>query len=162
MISSRYSKHDQKLHSSLFERDLGPTPYVVCASEKYFAKHGRPSIPRDLQEHNCVLHITQKINESEWQFATDGIEYGVPVSGTFRSNFESAVLRAALRGIGIARLPKYKAAQYMIAGDISSIFDGQVQSGRVIKVYYPRSKYVPVLTRAFLECLERNYKQMHA
>lgn len=161
MISSRYSGHDQKLHSSLFERDLGPTPYVVCASENYFAKHGQPSTPHDLQKHNCVLHITQKIDAAEWQFATDGADYTVLVSGTFRSNFEAAVLRAALRGIGIARLPKYKVARYLAAGTIRSIFDGQVQSGRVIKVYYPRSKYVPVLTRAFLECLERNYKQMH-
>lgn len=161
MISSRYSGHDQKLHSSLFERDLGPTPNVICASEEYFARHGRPSTPQDLQKHNCVLHITQKVNPVEWQFVTGDTISTVAVSGSFRSNFESAVLRATLRGIGIARLPKYKVARYLAAGNMSSIFDGQVQSGRIIKVYYPRSKHVPVLTRAFLECLERSYKQMH-
>ena len=161
MISSRYSGHGQKLHSSLFDRDLGPTPYVVCATEGYFSKYGRPRTPQDLKDFNCALHITQKTNPVEWQFATDGTDYTIVVSGTFHSNFESAVLRAALRGIGIARLPKYKVARYLSAGDLSAIFDGEVQSGRMIKVYYPRSKFVPVLTRAFLECLERSYKQMH-
>jgi DNA-binding transcriptional LysR family regulator len=162
MISSRYLGHDQRLHRSLLERDLGPTPYVICASEKYFEKRGRPLTPQDLQQHNCVLHLTRKTNPGEWQFTTGGTDYTVMVAGTFCSDFESSARRAALRGIGIARLPKYKVARHLAAGKLISLFEGQVQSQRVIKVYYPRSKVVPVLTRAFLDVLDRNYKRTQA
>lgn len=159
MICSRYYGRESTFHSSLIGKDLGPTPYVVCASPTYFTKSGTPAKPPDLQKHNCLLHITQKRKPNEWQFADKDESWSVRVAGTFRSNLENAVLTAALRGVGIARLPQYSVSRDLAAGRLTAIFPGMVQSDRMVQVFYPRSKYIPRKTRAFIECLERCYRQ---
>ncbi len=159
MVCSRYYGQEGTFHSSLVGRDLGPTPYVVCASPAYFTRAGRPESPPDLQKHNCLLHITQKRKPNEWQFADKDESWTVRVAGRFRSNLENAVLTAALRGVGIARLPQYSVSRDLAAGRLTAIFPGMVQSDRMVQVFYPRSKYVPRKTRAFIECLERCYRQ---
>ena len=162
MVCSRYFGQDSTFHSSLIGRDLGPTPYVVCAAPAYFARAGIPASPRELQSHNCLMHITQKRKPNEWQFAGKEGDFTVRVAGTFRSNLENAVLMAALRALGIARLPGYTAGPELAAGHLQAIFPGEVRSDRMIKAFYPRSKYVPRKTRAFIECLEKRYQQTHA
>jgi DNA-binding transcriptional LysR family regulator len=159
MICSRYFGQDSTFHSSLIGRDLGPTSYAVCAAPAYFARAGVPGAPQELQAHNCLLHITQKRKPNEWQFAGKDADFTVRVTGSFRSDLENAVLAAALRGVGIARLPDYTASRELAAGNLQAIFPGQVRSDRVVKAFYPRSKYVPRKTRAFIECLDKRYKQ---
>lgn len=159
MICSRYYGQESTYHSSLIERDLGPTPYVVCASPAYFAKAGIPQSPPDLEGHNCLIHVTQKRKPNEWQFAAEDDAWTVRVSGTFRSTLENAVLAAALRGVGVARLPEYTVSGDIETGRLRSIFPGMVRSDRMVKIFYPRSKYVPSKTRVFIECLERRYKR---
>lgn len=159
MVCSRYYGQESAFHSSLIGRDLGPTPYVVCASPAYFTKAGKPQSPSDLQRHNCLIHITQKRKPNEWQFAAKNETWTVQVAGTFRSTLENAVLAAALRGVGIARLPQYTVSSDLKAGRLRAIFSGMVRSDRMVKIFYPRSKYVPSKTRAFIECLETRYKQ---
>ena len=51
---------------------------------------------------------------------------------------------------------------FKLAGHLQAIFPGEVRSDRMIKAFYPRSKYVPRKTRAFIECLEKRYQQTHA
>jgi DNA-binding transcriptional LysR family regulator len=159
MVCSRYFGQDDAFHASLIGRDLGPTPYVVCAAPAYFARAGQPAAPQDLAAHNCLVHITQKRKPNEWQFVGKDGDFTVRVSGTFRSNLENAVLAAALRGVGIARLPEYTVGRELAAGHLRAVFQGVVQSDRMVKAFYPRSKYVPRKTRAFIECLEKRYKQ---
>jgi DNA-binding transcriptional LysR family regulator len=159
MVCSRYSGHDGMFHTSLLSRDIGPTPYVICAAPQYFGQHGIPDAPQALQQHNCLIHVTQKRNPNEWQFVSGNKIRKIPVSGSFRSNLENAVLLAALQGLGIARLPKYSVVRELASGALKAIFDGEVQSDRVVKAFYPRSKYVPDKTRIFLDVVEQRYKQ---
>jgi DNA-binding transcriptional LysR family regulator len=159
MVCSRYFGRDSMFHTSLVSRDIGPTPYVICASPRYFDRHGTPAVPEDLQGHNCLTHVTQKRNSGEWQFSRGGDIRTVRVTGSFRSNLENAVLVATVQGLGIARLPLYSVANELAAGNLIAIFQGEVRSDRVIKALYPRSKYVPRKTRVFLEFVERRYKQ---
>jgi DNA-binding transcriptional LysR family regulator len=162
MISSRDLVKETSLNSGLVSRDLGAVPYVICASPKYLSQLGVPETPHELSKHNCLIHLTQK-NASDWEFSgANGSSYSVCVTGSFRSNLESAVLRAAAAGAGIARLPEYTARREISAGGLQSIFQSNVTSDRVIKAFFPKSKYLPTKVRAFLDFLQKRMREMPA
>ena len=162
VVGSRYFDTDESFHSGLFERKLGPAPYAICAAPSYFARCGMPCKPLDLQHHNCLVHLTQKRDPKVWHIKAGDEKIGVPVDGTFHSNLEGAILVAALQGTGIVRLPFYSVAKEIQSGELVSIFDGNVISDRVIKAFYPKSRFVPKKVRAFLAILESKLKaRMH-
>jgi DNA-binding transcriptional LysR family regulator len=160
IIASRhFGQDDPKVYDTMASRNLGPMPYVVCASPGYLARHGRPESPYDLASHSCLIHVTQKRNPDEWFFASGADEaYSIRVRETYRSNIESAVLMAAAHGLGIARLPEYIARQELNAGRLTAIFQEIVQSGRVVKAFYPRSRHIPRKIRLFIDMVEKRYK----
>lgn len=158
VVGSRHFEDDESFHSGLFERKLGPAPYAICAAPGYFARHGMPNHPHDLQNHNCLVHMTQKRDPKIWQIRSDGEDVAVPVDGTFHSNLEGAILLAAVEGAGIVRLPLYSVAAEIQSGQLVPIFDGDVVSDRVIKAFYPKSRFVPKKVRAFLAILETKLK----
>jgi DNA-binding transcriptional LysR family regulator len=160
IIASRhFGQDDPKVYSTLASRNLGPMPYVVCASPSYLLRHGMPASPHELAKHNCLVHVTQKRNPDEWFFTAKKEAYSVKVRETYRSNIESAVLMAAVQGLGIARLPDYIARRELNSGKLQAIFEGTVQSGRVVKAFYARSKYIPRKIRVFIDMVEKRYKQ---
>ncbi|HMF67959.1 MAG TPA: LysR substrate-binding domain-containing protein [Phyllobacterium sp.] len=158
VVGSRHFEDDESFHSGLFERKLGPAPYAICAAPGYFARYGMPNHPHDLQNHNCLVHMTQKRDPKIWQIRSDGEDVAVPVDGTFHSNLEGAILLAAVEGAGIVRLPLYSVAAEIRSGQLVPIFDGDVVSDRVIKAFYPKSRFVPKKVRAFLTILETKLK----
>jgi DNA-binding transcriptional LysR family regulator len=138
-------------------RELGAVPFVVCAAPTYLAKYGAPQAPHELERHTCLIDLTQKTQPNLWQFTDEqGAVYDVCVGGSFRSNLESAVLAAAVRGAGVARLPAYTIEAEIKAERLIDLFPGRVQSDRAVKVFYPRSKYLPKKVRAFIEMLEKH------
>jgi DNA-binding transcriptional LysR family regulator len=70
------------------------------------------------------------------------------------------VLAAAVEGLGIAILPKYAVRSELDAGRLKGIFAGSIQSERVVRVYYGRSRLVPRKVRAFIDLLQIRYKRM--
>ena len=160
VIGSRDFDEDVSFHTGLFERKLGPVPYVICAAPAYLGKHPRPEKPQELRDHNCLIHTTQKPDPRQWSARLGEEEVTIPVDGAFHSNFESAIVLAAVRGAGIARLPFYSVAEEMRSGALVSLFDGEIISRRVIKAFYPKSRFVPKKLRAFLAILEAQLKDM--
>ncbi len=158
VIGSRDFDDDDSFHTGLFERKLGPAPYVICAAPAYLEKHPRPEKPADLRDHNCLIHTTQKPDPRLWSARLGGEEVTVQVDGAFHSNFESAIVLAAVEGAGIARLPFYSVANEIRAGQLASLFEGEIISRRVIKAFYSKSRFVPKKLRAFLAILENRLK----
>jgi DNA-binding transcriptional LysR family regulator len=154
VIGSRDFDDDESFHTGLFERKLGPSPYVICAAPAYLEASGRPREFPDLSEHNCLIHTTQKPDPRIWTACVDQKEVTAHVGGTFQSNLEGAILFAALRGSGIARLPLYSVIEDIRSGALVSIFDARIVSHRVIKAFYPKSRFVPKKLRSFLAIME--------
>jgi DNA-binding transcriptional LysR family regulator len=157
VTSRHFSQLETPVYASLESRDIGPMPYVICASPGYFDTYGVPKTPTELTRHSCLIHLTHKKNPNEWFFHGKTGDYSVCVRETYRSNFESAVLMAAVEGLGIARLPEYTVSRELAAKSLKPIFRGTVRSGRMIKAFHARSKYMPRKVRAFLDLLEDRF-----
>ncbi|HEV2573166.1 MAG TPA: LysR family transcriptional regulator [Beijerinckiaceae bacterium] len=93
--------------SSLVARRLADVHRYIVAAPSYLEKHGRPTHPLQLAEHQCFVY-TNIPNPRTWRFEnTRGEEASVRINGPLVSNSGEAMLEAAIAGCGIAALPDF-------------------------------------------------------
>jgi DNA-binding transcriptional LysR family regulator len=88
--------------SSVRVKKIADLKFVLCASPRYLG--GRPELasPRDLADHNCLVHH----NDPVWHFKQGAKAEHVKVPHpVFTSNTYLVLQKAALGGLGIALLP---------------------------------------------------------
>lgn len=101
--------------SSMVARKIAEARRIVCASPVYLQRHGKPEVPGDLLEHNCLL-VTNFAHLSRWPFYTpEGINR-MSVSGDITSDSSDVLLELALDGHGIIRALDLLAARYVREG----------------------------------------------
>jgi DNA-binding transcriptional LysR family regulator len=132
--------------------ELFSAPYVICCAPSYLAGSPPLRVPRDLPAHNCLIHTAQ-IMADEWWFVEKEGDYKIRVHGNFVTNNGSAVYHGALRGLGIARLPRYRIVEDLSKGRLQAFFTDKTKSDRAIKAYYPRMPRPPAKLRTFLAFL---------
>ena len=79
---------------------------LTCASPAYLQRHGEPTVPSELSGHRCLLNSHYSGRE-EWLYHQQHELLRVQVAGSFASNHYSLLKKAALLGVGVARLPSY-------------------------------------------------------
>lgn len=96
------------LATGLIHRCLARTRTFVCAAPAYWAAHGMPKQPRDLQRHNCLLMRNPEGTVLDlWQLTKDGQCEAVTVKGNLVSDDRNVIVEAALAGMGVARLMSF-------------------------------------------------------
>lgn len=87
-------------------RVLARPRLAVCAAPAYWARHGMPTHPRDLERHNCfVLRAVRGTAMDHWPFERNGEQMAAVVDGWMMvSNVNRDVaVAAALAGEGVVR-----------------------------------------------------------
>ena len=75
---------------------------AVVATPAYFERHSQPKTPQELTEHNCInLRLPRHGGLYTWEFDKDGRDLRVRVDGQVVVGTGSALLTAALAGLGI-------------------------------------------------------------
>lgn len=93
--------------SALLCRRLSEVARSVVAAPAYLARHGRPTHPTELMQHNCFGYAYQRTRDA-WLFANvAGEEVRVRPSGQLRVNNGEAALPAVIAGLGIAQMPSF-------------------------------------------------------
>ena len=133
-------------------REIGEVEYVVCAAPTYFRALGTPKQPKDLQEHNCLVHTL--VAPKEWPFKGTTRDVTVRVRGTFRSNSSEVLAQVALGGVGIVRLPLYTLRAELASRRLQPIFESITRSYQTMRVFYPATKHLPMKTKAFIDFLQ--------
>lgn len=85
-------------NSSLIAQKIASRREFICASESYLKNAPPLKRPKDLIRHNCL-------GSSSWAFKEKGKVISVQIDGNFKSNNPRVILKAALAGVGIIRLP---------------------------------------------------------
>jgi DNA-binding transcriptional LysR family regulator len=107
--------------SSLVARKLCPVSPFIVASPAYLASHGRPAHPRELGGHHC-LGYAYRARQDVWRFSNArGEEETVTPKGPLRVTNVDALIPTVLEGIGIAELPEFIAAEYLVDGRMEAI-----------------------------------------
>lgn len=149
--------------SSLIARKLVDANWIVCASPRYVAKHGKPKTPGDLTKHNCLVYAYQETGAREWAFKRDDEVYQVKVDGNLCTNNSSALRNVALLGQGIIYVPQVLVYEDLQQGKLIQLFKDETAKCLGIYAVYPYTRQQPEKIKIFIEhlyqCFQRRSHQ---
>ena len=146
--------------SDLVARKLGSFRLAICASQEYLDVHGTPRHPSELSRHNCMIFYNDMATDT-WSFRADENELSVAVDGDLRSNQGAALRLAAMRGMGIARLPNYLVHEDFENKRLVEILTEYRSPPRAVHVMYPQRRLMPAKVRSFIDFLADRFETGH-
>ncbi|WP_423066092.1 LysR family transcriptional regulator [Devosia sp. CN2-171] len=142
--------------SRLVARALTPSRRMLCASPEYLEKHGVPSTPQSISEHNCIVY-QGTIYQEYWRFKKDDEQIDVTVHGNLRTNSSPVLVSAALSGLGLVVLQEYTVRSALAEGRLVRVLpDYEVSPTEVetgVYAVYPHARGVTRKTRVFIDFL---------
>ncbi len=144
--------------SSLIARKLGQLKWRVCASPNYLEKFGTPQTPLDLLKHQCLYYRNSKSSMQTWGFiGPNGKEERVTVSGPLAINDATALISAAVNGMGILNIDNAIVREEIEQGRLVKILQNyQTLSGLPVYLVYPAKEFIPARTKALIDFLIHN------
>jgi DNA-binding transcriptional LysR family regulator len=144
--------------SELTAMRLAPNRRVLCASPAYLRKHGVPTKPEDLAEHECLLLAVGRDASDVWRLiAKDGATIDVRVRSRVRSNFGEVIHDAALAGMGIALHSTWHVSDDLRAGRLKRVLPDYELPESGIYALMPQRRMVLPRVRAFVDFLKQRF-----
>jgi DNA-binding transcriptional LysR family regulator len=126
---------------------------VVVASPGYLARHPRPRAPADLQDHNCFRQRLGGGVVHRWSFEKRGKSVEVAVTGSLIGESDLTI-RAALDGIGIARVPATFVESHIEGGRLTPLLEDWMPQSVGFFLYYPSRRQMTAALQAFIDVLK--------
>ena len=108
---------------SLITHQLTSADRYLCASPTYLARAGTPSVPNDLNKHDCLTY-RRAAEPATWTFKKGRTEQSVNVSGPLQANSGEVLRNAAVAGLGLVLLPHWMVARDLAAGRLRCCIKG--------------------------------------
>jgi DNA-binding transcriptional LysR family regulator len=138
------------LDPSLVARGLGVMREIVVASPAFLARHDALDLadPSQLSQLEALRngHFS---DEGEWQLVRGDDTVTVSIRGTLAINHFGAMRRAALKGLGLARLPRYLLIDDLAAGRLLHVLPEWQVPPTPVSLVYPSREHLPARARAF-------------
>ena len=142
-------------------RLTGPIEVAVVAAPMYFAGRRPPRTPEDLASHSAIQYrFGAKGPVAKWDFERNGKEQHIAVPGRVTVNTIELALRAALDGLGIARVHAELAAPFLRTGQLTRILRIGRQRWKAIFFLSWTSAGSRAL-RAFIEMVRAHIRHGH-
>lgn len=140
--------------TSLIARKLGSSPSVVCGAPSYFAEHGIPRHPEELENHSCLVNWAVS-PRNMWHFTSASGEHKIiKVSGRMQANAADPIKAAAVNGLGLIMLPKYIVGKHIAKGALQVVLEDYTNPPLEIHAVYPHRKYLSAKVSVFLDFLQ--------
>ncbi|MBU8975298.1 MULTISPECIES: LysR family transcriptional regulator [unclassified Lysobacter] len=144
--------------SSLVARKLAVNQRVLCASPDYVRRHGMPSTPQELTEHECVLLVGTQGRQDVWRFGDGaGGEIAVRVRGHMETNYGELVRDAVVAGLGIAIHSSWHVCNDLREGRLVQVLADYPIAESGIYAVMPQRRLVPPRVRAFADFLAERF-----
>jgi len=140
--------------SSLKSRKLCDLQRIVVASPAYIARHGMPTTPEALHEHNCLMWEGFQAHLNRWPFLASDQRIHIPVQGNFRSTSGQTLFELCVAGVGIMRLGNHLALPAIEKGILVPVLsDYRAQDDTAFHaVFLPERELLPRI-RGFVDYL---------
>ena len=106
--------------SGLQAKKLTTLDTCLCGSPEYFKRHGRPTKPTDLDNHNWVIY---KLTSGVLELSKANRCYSVKLKGGISTNNAAARTAFIEGGHGLGRIPTYDARPRIQNGTLESVLD---------------------------------------
>lgn len=138
--------------SSLIARRLAPCRLVLLASPNYWNKHGRPSHPSDLKNHDALIYHYLPEPDT-WTFKGPDGRFSVTVSGRMRANNGEVLLEAAKHGQGVYLTPTFFCCGEIQSGELEVALADFEDDPISVYAVYPHRRHLSPRVRAFVDFL---------
>ena len=141
-------------NSSLVSRKLASTRLILCASNGYLRKYGKPKHPSDLTRHS-VLSYSLLATGDQWDFEGPDGKVSVSVKPTLRTNSGDTCIAAARKSQGIILQPSFMVGHDLQSGALVELMPQYRSQEFGIYAVYPTRQYVSPKVRAMIDFLSK-------
>lgn len=124
----------------------------MVASPDYIRAHGAPETPDELLGHEALMQGTES-----WRFVDGGKTISVHPRGRFKADNGSALMAAALAGLGVAHLPDFLVTEHLASGALVTVMTRYPIPEAGIFVVRPPGQHAPRKIRALTELLIEHF-----
>lgn len=128
-----------------------PFRLIVVGSPAYFAERSRPKRIDDLRGHACVRWRRSSGALALWSFDDNGQPIEIAVAGPLIASDFSAMLGAAIEGVGLAQVPEPIAVDALAAGKLVHVLAPFAPMTPGVFLYYPGRRQMMPKLRAFID-----------
>ena len=143
---------EQRQNPDVVAKKIRTSRRILCASPDYLQRHGTPTRFEDLANHNCI-EITGGVERNHWSQGRNGVSPGFHRTSSFEGNSVDIAFRAALAGLGIARVPCYLVAKELQSGELVRVLPDYSQRNSEISIVFAAKRNLAPKTRAFIDFL---------
>ena len=137
--------------SDMIAVSLGrPQRYAVVGSPAYFEKHGKPRVPPDLLNHQCIRVRLPNGALYRWQFEKRGQTAQIDVSGPITLDEASLARTAVLEGIGLGFFMEQDVRADIEAGRLVRVLEDWTPPFAGLCLYYPGRRNPSAALKAFI------------
>ena len=148
-------------NASFIARKLVSIRRVLVASPAYLERHGAPTTPEDLADHNC-LQFRVHPGETVWELVGEEGTVKVRVGGNMVSNNVEAINTAMLNGGGIALLPTWVTGKDVQRGDAVVLLPGyrpdRPDMEAAAYAVYPYNRNLSAKVRAYIDFIAEKFR----
>ena len=148
---------EQRKIPDIMVRRIVQSRRVLCASPTYLDRWGEPKNFDELRQHNC-LRIAGNSSRNYWGDSDAFSNQGFEAKGRFEGNSTDVIYRAALAGIGIARLHCYMTDGKFQSGELVHVLPEYAPPSTDIAVMFAAKRNLAPKTRAFIDFLVRQFR----
>ncbi len=138
--------------SSLIARRLAPSRHVILAAPDYWNRHGRPTSPEELRNHEALIY-EHLDNPNSWSFKGPAEPITVTVRGRYRANNGEVLLEAAKAGLGVCLGPTFLCCGELQRGELEVALENFEDDASSVYAVYPHRRHLSTRVRAFVDFL---------
>jgi LysR family transcriptional regulator for bpeEF and oprC len=151
--------------ADLVQRHLGGASLVVCATPAYWALHGLPEHPRDLEHHNCLnLRVNSGTLMDLWNFKRGDERVSVTARGWLVTDnaHRDTLVEMGRAGAGVMRVLDWPSRRRdFAAGALTpALTDWEAIEVPPVNVLYPPSVRRVPRVRAFIDFVAQVYRDV--
>lgn len=147
---------EQHRKPDVMSRKITTSRRILCASPDYINRFGMPATVADLEQHNC-LGISGSDARNNWIRNDTRAGVRLPLNGNFEGNSADVVFRAALAGMGIARVPCFLVSKRIETGELVRVLPEYAQGHAEISILYAEKRNLAPKVRAFIDFLVQEF-----
>jgi DNA-binding transcriptional LysR family regulator len=137
--------------SAMIATRVGDMRTIVCASPDLLAAHGTPKVPQDLQSIPCVSFTGSAIPSWSFRDPVTKRSFEVPIVPRLSVTAGEAVVEAAARRSGVARVLHYHCAEALRQKRLVRILQPFELGPVPVQLLHASRGQMPLKTRVFLD-----------